>query len=189
MILTSLQTDLNTLISNTTGFTFTSDETLQICTSAFNDKWAVQPVWDTSLTFTQSTYQYPLPADITTVSAVYVERSTANLPEEISAELWEVINGNLQFNDAAAQMIPSNYQLFLRGKYKIQTTDTVNDVGLQEYLRALAGYYALRNLLFKKTMQFLRNDTSVAEIVATRRELYQDVVRWRQQIGNEFVNN
>lgn len=189
MTLSSLQTDLNTLISNTTGFTFTSDETLQICTSAFNDKWAVSPVWDSSLTFIYSTYQYPLPATVTTVSGVYIERSTSNLPEPISAELWEVVNGILQFNNSAAQSIPSNYQLFLRGKYKIQTTDTVIDVGLQEYLRSLAGYYALRNLLFKKTMQFLRNDTSVAEIVATRRELYQDVARWRQQIASEFVDN
>lgn len=182
------KTQLNVLLSNTSGFVFNDQEITQQLTDAWNDKWAVQPVWDTSLTFIASTYQYPLPATVTSVSAVYIERSTSNLPEEISAELWEVINGNLQFNDRAYQNIPSSYQLFIRGKYKVTVNDTVNDVGLQEYIVALAGYNALRYLLFKKTNQFLRNDTSVSEIIATRRELFNDVVQWRHQIGSEFVN-
>lgn len=183
------KTELNVLLSNTSGFVFNDQEVTQMLTDAWNDKWAVQPVWDsTSISFVQGTYQYLLPSTITTVSAVYMERSTSNLPEEISGELWEVINGNIQFNDRAYQTIPSGTQMFLRGRYKVTTDDSVDDVGLQEYIVALAGYNALRYLLFKKTNQFLRNDTSVSEIIATRTALFADLVQWRHQIGSEFVN-
>lgn len=179
---------LNILLSNTSAFVFNADEINQILTNAWNDKWATQPIWDTSLTFSASTYQYIIPDGLTTVQAVYIKRSSSNMPEEISGELWEVVNGNLQFNDHAYQNIPDSTVLYLRGRYKVTTDDTVDDVGLQEYIVALAGYNALRFLLFKKTNQFLRNDTSVAEIVATRRELFADLVQWRHQIGTEFVN-
>jgi hypothetical protein len=182
------KTNLNVMLSNTAGFAFNDQEVTQFLTDAWQDKWAVTPVWDSSLTFRASTYQYTLPSTVTTVSSVYIERSTSNLPEPISAELWEVVNGILQFNDRAYQTIPDSTQLFLRGKYKVLTTDSLSDVGLQQYIISLAAYNALRYLLYKKTLQFLRNDTSVAEIIATRRELFADLIQWRHQLGNEFVD-
>lgn len=184
-------TQLNILLSNTAGFTFNSDETNQLLTDAWNDKYAVNPlVWDTSLTFSVTpspTYQYAIPATLTTVSGIYIERSTSDLPERIDDSLWEVVGSNIQFNDKALQVIPDTYTLFLKGRYKVTTADTITDIGLQQYIVDLAAYNALRYLLLKKTMQFLRNDTSVSEIIATRRELYTDVVRWRQQLNSEFI--
>lgn len=182
------KTQLNVLLSNTSGFVFNDQEITQILTDAWQDKWAVEPVWEDSLVFSASAYQYTIPDDLTTVSAVYVQRTSTDMPEEVSGELWEVVAGELQFNDRAYQTIPDSTQLFLRGKYKVTIDDSVDDVALQEYIVALAGYNALRYLLFKKTNQFLRNDTSVSEIIATRRELFNDVVQWRHQIGSEFVN-
>ena len=184
-------TQLNILLSNTTGFTFNSDETNQLLTDAWNDKYAVNPlVWGSSLTFSVTpspTYQYAIPATLTTISGIYIERSSTDLPEQIDGSLWEVVGSNIQFTDKALQTIPDGYTLFLRGRYKVATTDNISDTGLQQYILALAGYNALRYLLLKRTMRFLKNDTSVAEIVAARRELYADMVHWRQQIGQEFI--
>ena len=188
MVFADFITQLNTLISNTSGFTFNTDEVTQIVTSAFHDKYAVNPIiWDTSLTFSVSTYQYAIPSTLTTVSGVYITRSSTNFPERIDDSLWSVVGSNIQFNDKAAQTIPDGYTLYLKGRYKVDTTDTITDDGLQEYILSLAGYTALRNLLYKKTMLFVKNDTSVAEIVATRRELYADMIHWRQQLTQEFI--
>lgn len=181
---------LNILISNTAGFTFNTDETNQILTDAWNDKYAVNPlVWDSSLTFNASTplYQYAIPATLTTVSGIYIKRSSTDNPELVNDALWEVVGSNIQFNDRALQVIPDGYTLYLRGRYSVTTADTITDIGLQEYIINLAAYNALKYLLLKKTMTFLRTDTSVSEIVAAKREFYTDMVRWRQQLQSEFI--
>lgn len=183
-------TQLNILLSNTAGFTFNTDETNQILTDAWNDKYAVNPlVWDESLTFDAHTptFTYAIPATLTTVSDIYITRSTNDFPTAIDRKLWRVVGSNIKFFDGALNVIPDGYTLRLKGRYKVTTSDTVTDTALEQYIVALAGYNALRYLLLKRTMQFLKNDTSVAEIVATRRELYADVVRWRQQIQSEFI--
>jgi len=188
MTFASSLTQLNILLSNTTGFTFNSDETNQILTDAWNDKWAVNPVvWDESLTFSISNFTYAIPATLTTVSEIYITRSTTEFPTLVDRKLWRVVGSNIKFFDAARGAIPDGYTLRLKGRYKVTVSDTVTDSGLQQYLIALAGFNALRYLLLKKTMQFIKNDTSVAEIVATRRELYTDVVHWRQQLQSEFM--
>lgn len=188
MQLADFITQLNISLSNTAGFAFNNDEITRILENAYNDKYACLPVWDDSLNFDITQYQYQLPGTLTTVSAVYIERTSTNLPVEISANLWEVVNGQLQFSDRAAQSIPNGFQLFLRGKYKVTTDDGIDDVGLQEYILALAAYNALQLLLLKKINVFLRNDTTVSDIIAAKREFYTDMVRWRQQVGAEFVN-
>lgn len=191
MTFATSKTQLNILLSNTSGFTFNDDEVTQLLTDAWNDKYAVNPlVWDSSLTFSVTpspTYQYAIPSTLSTVSGIYIERTSTDLPEQIDNSLWEVVGNKIQFTDKALQVIPDGYTLFLRGRYKVTTSDTVTDTGLQQYIVALAGYNALRYLLLKKTMLFVKNDTSVAEIIATRRELYADLVHWRQQLNQEFI--
>lgn len=178
---------LNLMLGDSSNFALTSDQKNQAMTQAFNDKWAVTPVWDNSLTFSISQYKYPLPATVTTVSDVYLERDVSQFPEWIGRDLWEVINGNLQFNNVAHWTIPDTYPLWLKGYYKIQTTDTVNDTSLQNYILAVAGWICLRNLTYTKINSFLRNDTTVSELLATRKEMLNDIMLWRQQIGTDFV--
>lgn len=182
------KTQLNTLLSNTTGFTFSTDEVTQILTDAWNDKYAVNPiVWDSSLVFSVNTYQYAIPLSLTTVSGVYIKRSSTDFPEQVDDSIWEVVDTNIQFNDRALQAITNGFTLYLKGRYKVTTDDTIDDTGLQQYILSLAGYNALRYLLFKKVGLFVKNDTSVAEIIAARRELYADMIHWRQQLTQEFI--
>ncbi len=183
-------TQLNLLISNTTGFTFTTDETNQILTDAWNDDYAVNPlVWDESLTFDGHTpnFTYALPATLSTVSEIYVTRSTNDFPVAIDRKLFRLVGSNIKFFDGALQVIPDGYTLRIKGRYKVTISDTITDNTLMQYIVALAAYNALRYLLFKKSMQFLKNDISVAEIVATRKEQYMEIVRWRQQLESEFI--
>lgn len=182
-----LYTDLNNLLNDENNFALTVDQKNQALTAAFRDKYVVNEVWDGSLTFSVSTYQYALPATITSVAAVYLERDTTLFPTPIDSGLYEVVAGNIQFNQHSQYKIPDNHQLWLRGWYKLTVSDTVTDVALQNYILALAGWTALRNLAYTKLLSFLRNDTSVAEIIAMRNAMQQDVMAYRQQLGTAFV--
>lgn len=188
MVFNDFFNDLNNILGDTNNFALSITQKTQNLTQAFNDKYAVTPVWDNSLTFSINTYQYALPADITTVSDVYLERDVSQFPEYIGRDLWEVINGNLQFNNIAHWTIPDQYPIWLKGYYKVQTTDTINDVGLQNYILSLAGWYCLRNLTYTKLGSFLRNDTTIAELLNSRKEMFSDVMEFRRQLsGNDFI--
>jgi hypothetical protein len=182
MVLTDFQNELSRNIGDLNNFTFTTDQKTDALTRAFNDKYAVTVVWDNSVTFTISQYQYAIPADITVISDIYLERDVSQFPEAISRELWEVVNGNIQFNNVAHWTIPDQYPLWLKGYYKVKTTDTISDTGLQQYILALAGWNLLKTLTFTKLGSFLRNDTSIQELLASRKEMQADIAYWRQQI-------
>ena len=188
MNFTAFLTELNNILGDQNNFALSSDQKSQNLTQAFNDNYAVTPVWDNSLTFSISTYQYALPATITNVADVYLERDVSQFPEAIGRDLWEVIAGKLQFNNVAHWTIPDTYPLWLKGYYKIKTTDAVSDVNLQNYILALAGWYSLRNLTYVKINSFLRNDTTIGELLNTRREMFADVMEFRRQLnGLDFV--
>lgn len=190
-VFTDTKNQLNILLSNTTGFMFNDSEVTQFLTDAWNDKYAINPeVWDESLTFDghTPTFTYAIPSTLTTIDDIYITRTSTDFPVVVDNKLWEIVGSNIKFFDGTLQCIPDGYTLRLKGRYKVTTSDTITDTGLEQYLVALAGYNALRYLLMKKLVQFLKNDSSVAEIVATRRELYTDMLNWRKQIGSRFVS-
>jgi len=175
------------LLINDTLLQLSSDVKTSALTAAWNSQWVVTPVWDTSLVFSANVYQYPLPSTVTTVSDVYIQRDSSQFPERISAELWEVVNGVLQFNSKAKEVIPDSFPLQLRGHYKLTTGDPLPNEVMQNYVLAEAGYNCLRNLAFTRAFSFLRNDTTMAEVIALRREMYADKTRYRQELQREFV--
>lgn len=188
MVFSDFLTELNLMLGDTNNFALSNDQKTQNITNAFNDNYAVTQVWDNSITFSINTYQYAIPSDITAISDIYLERDVSQFPEAISRELWEVVQGNIQFNNMAHWTIPDTYPLWLKGFYKIKTTDTVTDTALQNYILSLAGWYCLRNLTYTKLNSFLRNDTSIAELLNTRKEMYGDVLEFRRQLNTkEFI--
>lgn len=183
MIFQDFLNELNRNIGDLNNFTFTNDQKTDALNRAINDKYAVTVGWDNTLTFSIQQYQYAIPASLTVVSDIYLERDVSQYPEPISRELWEVVAGNIQFNNIAHWTIPDTYPLWVKGYYKVKTTDTINDTGLQQYILALAGWNLLKTLTFTKLGSFLRNDTSIQELLATRREMQTDIAYWRQQIS------
>lgn len=183
-------TELNTTLGDTGNITFTPEEKIRALRKAWNDSYVVQTVWDTSRTFTTGIYQYAVPSGMTRVKSIGISPSnslTSNFPEGLGSDLFDVVGGNIQFKNHANGIIPSNYTLYIRGNKKLNyATDTLDTTGLQEYVIALAGYNTLTLLGFKKANLFLKNDTTMGELVTLRRELKQEVLEYRSKLAREF---
>ena len=180
---------LNITIGDSEDVTFTPEEKQRALTKAWNDSFVVKTVWDSTLTYSSSTYQYTKPTGMTTVKDIYISVSnnvTTDKPQKISKELWEIVDNKIQFNNYADSVIISGSTLYIKGTYKYTTSDTISDVNTQEYITALAGYNTLTALTFKKANLFLKNDTSMSELIALRRELKQEVLEYRAKKARDF---
>lgn len=184
------RTELVTLLSDTLS-QVSADRLTNAITQAWRDPWVANLVFDnTSLTFDSTIYQYNIPATMTTIDAIYLQRDSTSFPEEVSGELWEVINGQIIFSEKAYLKIPSGYALQLRGRYKLTATDSisVSNQPMQNYVVALAGWIVLRGIGMTKILSFLHNDTSITELIGFRRELQADVNAYRAQLITAFAN-
>ncbi len=188
MDLTSALTTLNTILGDTGDVTFTSTEKTRALTKAWNDSYVFADMWDTSLVYTQGVYKYAAPATLTALRDIYISPSgsTQPFPEPISSDLWELLAGNIQFSQRADRTIPNGYTLYLKGKYKLTTTDTIDDSMMQEYVLSLAGYNTLAMLGQKKANLFVKNDTTMGELIVLRRELLTEVKEMRARLPKAY---
>lgn len=181
--------ELNITIGDTEDVTFTPEDKIRALTKAWKDGYVVKTVLDSTLTFSVGTYQYAKPTAITTVKDIYISTSNNTVtdpPTKIDKSLWEVVDGNIHFREAAYSLIPTGTTLYVKGNYKLTTDDTLPTSELEEYVIALAGYNTLTVLTFKKANLFLKNDTTLSELIALRRELKQEVMEYRASQVREF---
>lgn len=179
-------TQLSLLTSQTGNFTFSSDELTQALQEAWNDKFVVSRVYDSSLSYAAGTFSYPIPATMNVVRDIYFQRTSTDNPELLGKDLYEVLNGNIIFNLSAERWLGDNYQLFVRGAYKKLTTDSLDTTHLVNYVLNRAAEILLNRLLLKKTFVFLTNDTTVSEIVAALRIATNNVLMAKQGIAREY---
>lgn len=184
----ALLVKLNTRLRDTDNFAFTSDEKTEALTEAMNDESAVTPVWDSSLTFAFSTYQYARPATIDVIQDIYIRRgnSTDNDPEKIPSEFWEVVGSNIQFKFDANGYIPDGFTLYLKGYKKYTSASTITETNVQEYVLNLAQLICLNMFGTIKAIRFVNNDTSMSEIIAQKRELERKVSQYKQRLPRSF---
>ena len=180
----ALKTELNIRLDDNDNFAFTTEEKTSILTEALNDSYVVNRVWDSSLTYSQGTWQYAVPSGVTTIKDIYVKYGTNEDPEPITIP-WDVVGDNIQFK-GGSRVIPDGYSLYIRGNYKYTTDDTITETRLQEYVLDLAQLKALQKLGIKKALKFLKNDTSVSEIISIQRELERKVNEHRAVIQREY---
>lgn len=181
--------ELDITLGDSEDVTFTPEEKTRALTKAWNDPYVVKTVWDSSLAFDSTIYQYAIPTSMTTVKGVYISasNSSSDNPEPIDASLWSVIDGYIHFTPTAARTIPTGYTLYIKGGKKLDpTTDTLDTVGLQEYVIALGGYNTLSLLGYKKANLFLKNDTSMGELITLKRDIKDDVREARAKLLREF---
>lgn len=182
----SALTTLNLRLGDTDNFTFTPEEKQQALTEAFNDQYVVVGGWDTSLTFTTGTYQYVLPTGVSSVRDIYIKRDNSqDYPEKIDSSLWEVTGGNIQFKPGA-DVIPQGYTLYLSKNNKYTTADTITETRLKEYILKLAQYNCLSMLGNKRAFRFLKNDTSMGELITMKRDVEQEVQKYRQRMPTRY---
>lgn len=180
---------LNIMIGDTGNVTFTPEEKDRALTRAWRDPYVVRVVWNSALTYASGTFQYALPSGITTVKEVCLRRSSSDYPEPVDSDLWEVIGSNLQLSAAASSVFTDGDTIYLKGNYKLnENNDTLTEVALQEYVVDLAGFETLKLLGFKKANLFLKNDTSMGELIALRRELERSVKEGRLRLLKAYEN-
>lgn len=180
------QTQLALLTSQTSNFTFTNDELTQALQSAWNDTAVVTPVWDSSTSFVVGTSLYPIPATVTRVKDLYFQRTSSDFPERISPELYEIIGSNIQFTVNTPKWLADTYTIYIKGSYKLTTTDSLPTDALVNYVLSMAAYILLKQLALKKTFFFLKTDTSMSDIINARRDMQADVLRYKQALLREY---
>jgi hypothetical protein len=176
--------ELNTTIGDSNDVTFTSSEKTRALTRSWNDTWVCTEAWDTTLTFTVGTYQYTKPTGVDGIADIYISVTGSNqpMPSPIDSSLWEDVNGNIQFNWRANNLIPTGSVLYIRGRKKLATTDSITDPNMQEYILALAGVNTIRMLSHKKANLFTKNDVTMSELIGLKKDLQSDVVELRRRI-------
>lgn len=182
--------EVSTLLSDILGQVST-DRLNSAVKSAWKDGYVSTQAYDNSLVFDSSVYEYTLPETISVVDSIYVKQSSASNPTPISADLWEVINGVIHFNNDAIRYLETGNQLHIRGKYKLTASDLLPNENptLQEYVVALASWIVLKQIGFTKILSFLRNDTSMSELIQFRREIERDVKAYRTQLQTSYMDN
>lgn len=171
----ALYDQLNIRIGDTDNFTFTQEEKQDALREAFNDEYTKKPIWDSSLTYASGTYQYARPSGVDVIQDIYIKADNSlEEPEKIASTLWEVVGSNIHFKKGS-EIIPDGYTLYLKGYTKYDENDTIAETAIQEYVMNLAQLKLLRMLGVKKALRFLKNDTSMAEVVTIKRELEAEV--------------
>lgn len=179
--------ELNIILGDSEDVTFTPEEKQRALDRAWNDPYVCRTVVDESLTYATDTFDYALPDTLTTVKDVYYTTSTTDAPELMPASEWEVIDGRIYFRRGNTGYIPDGTTLVLKGSYKLDPeVDTLDTAGEQEYVLALAGANTLTLLTHKKANLFLKNDVSMAELIALKREFQNDVREARMRMQRNF---
>lgn len=182
---------LQILTSQTANFTFDVDELTQALTMAWQDGYVVTTAYDSSTQFQTGVYTYPIPATISAVQGIFYypcdsDTGQTDPPVEISTNLYQLINGNIQFLQGTQWWIDDSYTLYIKGRYKLQITDSLPDTQTINYVLYLAAERLLNMLLMKKTFVFLTNDTQVAEIVNSLKMFSNYVLVYKGQLLREW---
>lgn len=130
-----------------------------------------------------------MPSTLTTVREISIIRTTGISPERISSDTYEVVDGVLTFNKLIDNYLGTTYTLYLKGFYKIATTDNLTNVRQINYVINLAAEILLNNLVLKRTFVFLRNDTTLADIVRALQVVQGNVLRYKQALHREFESS
>jgi hypothetical protein len=177
---------LELLTSQTGNFTFTGDELTQALQEAWNDSYNVKQVTDSSVTFSSGTYSYAMPATVSVVTGIFYKPTSTNPLTEISPEKYQIDAGNIVFIDDIQRWLDDTYTLYIKGRYKNTTSDSLPTTSHVNYVLNLAAENLLNRLLLKKTFVFLTNDTSVAEIVNAIRIFSSRVLTAKQGLLRQF---
>lgn len=183
---TNALTQLKLFTSQTGNFTFTDDEMTQALQSAWNDPYVVNVVWDSSISYSAGTWQYAIPATLSTIRGLYFKLDSDDYPRPISPDTYEIVNGEIQFRPTIQTILNDTMTIYAKGTYKLTSSDSLTTNAQVNYIINLAAEILLNQLLLKRAFQFLRNDTTTSDIVRTLQAIQGNVLRYKQAIAREF---
>lgn len=182
---------VNIRLGDNDNVTFTIEEKKQAVRRAWDDSSAVQEDWDETLTYDSQTATYTLPSGVANVLDLYIRtsNSTDTQPEKVDQGLWEVFDGSIRFKNNAQAYIEDGTTLLIKSYKKVDyDTDTITNKNLKQYIIALGAWNTLEMLGYKKANLFLKNDTTMGELITLRRELQREVTRLRSSLPRAFVS-
>lgn len=174
---------LNTKLSDSNDKTFTSSEKGEFLTSAYNDPNVFYIDRDTSLTTSDTSLIYALPANCQDVTDVFIDTLSDDIGTLVDRDSYSLINGSLYF-DEIHRWLPSGKTIILFYKHKVTTSDDLPDF-LQEYVLTLAEIEAYSFMKNKFSTRFLKNDVSMAELINSLSERKQHAQELRRQLANK----
>lgn len=178
--------EMNIVLGDSENVTFTPEEKTRALTKAWNDQYVVSDVWDATGTFSVSNYQTAVPATLSTIKDIGIKISTSDFPESIPSTYYDIVGSNIQWSQEARYGLTDGTTLYALGTKKLTVSDTLSTVALQEYVIALGASNTLTLLGYKKANLFLKNDTSMGELIALKRELQRDVEAMRARFSKQF---
>lgn len=158
---------------------------------AWRDAYVAEQVYDTtSLVFAAGSYAYAVPTTMTTVDAIYMRADSTQGYTKVDSDLWEVVDGQIIFSQKGTYRIPVG-ALQVRGHKKLAADDDISadNFTLQNYVVTLAGFNILKYMGYTKVLSFLRNDTSLQELMAFKSQIQQDMLNYRRQLQATYVDN
>lgn len=171
-----LKTELNIRLGDADNFAFTDDEKTSVLTEAINDGDVVQDTWNNYIVYDSTQFQYPVPNDVSAIYDLYVNPTNdASRLEKVDPNLWERVGDNIHFKNGAGDYLTSGDTVYIRGAIKLSADDTITELRVREFVLKLAHLKCMSMYGTKKAFKFVKNDTSVAEVVALKRELERDV--------------
>lgn len=179
-------TQLKLITSQTDNFTFTDDELTQALTESWNDQYNVVQITDDTTQFQPGVFTYSVPTTVSVVRGIFYSPTSTDPLTEIDSRLYQIDNGNIVFVDDVQRWFNDYYTLYVKGSYKLQTTDNLPSTNNINYVINLAAESLLNRLLLKKTFVFLTNDTSMADIVNALKTYTNRVLTAKQGLLRQF---
>lgn len=179
--------EMNITLGDTEDTTFTPEEKTQALTRAWNDQYVVDYVWDdTGSLFSTGSYTTAVPTSLTTIRDIGIKASPSDFPSSIDKTFWEIIDGQIHWSDKARYTLTDGTALYVLGTKKLTVDDTISSKALQDYVVDLGAVKTLTLLGYKKANLFLKNDTSMGELIALKRELQKDIENYRARFPKQF---
>ncbi len=178
---TALET-LNIALNDSDNFTFTDSEKTRALTEAWADPYNTYDTWDESLSFSSAQYAYEIPSEITTVKGLYYKPSDDSFPVPLPSDSYETVAEYLYIAPEYQYFFSEGQTIIVKGVCQRTVTDNLSG-DRQDYVIKLAQYKTLGMLGGQKANKFLKNDTSMAEIVALRRELERELATMRRKFN------
>lgn len=186
MFFTEIKTRLAKELMDTDNATFTDDEKSEALTKAIEEELVAVREEDT-LTFTNGTRSYPMDENIRAVYSVGIDASGGTNPIPLDAEAYIFRYSSLVFSSRYIAGIPTNALLYVDQLRKLTVEDDIPPQILP-YVLNQAIYYTTEFLATRKITRFLRNDTTMAEIIQRGQMAQREANRLRKALpARNFV--
>lgn len=159
-----IKTRLNTELGDSDNATFSDTEKNEALTRAFEDEMVAVIERDTSVVITNSLTDYTLLSSIRAIYEIKVDTDGTGNYRKLSAEAYDYIQPILELTYGYATALPSGSRLKITQLRKLGVNDDIPSKYVPYVLnQAIAETVA--QLQNKKINRFLRNDTTMAELL------------------------